>query len=405
MNFLQAIRTYDERKSLEIYAKKIQRKTEDFQFDDWELANRETEACFVRSRGGSKTNDFVDWLIWRIIRYKERWGWFTAKSGQLDQALFYCRKNPAVNYIKGYQGSAKYDIVLHTGLAARFGIVSTSNLGLRLDGIVIDEEEDMSAKQSTNVYPQMAGMLSTSPIHKFMHLGTLWINTIFNENAKVLPLSKRPWQECPWLVNSGFVQSEYDKGIVPQWTLDLLYECKETMPGGVVFPNVIEFSGQPPICERHTIRQGVDFNAVPHNTLVRIGEFNGCTWILKEEAFQYKFDDEELQARCLEYPTEVETGGWNDTFAPRLTGVDGSPFTTSIKAERVGLLLKQPLMVNKQLTPKTYKGLGSCVWLDNGTIDTSKLHFVAALFHAKHPIGFVDTPKQSEFGPRRPKYG
>lgn len=403
MNFLQALRTYPERKSLITYANKIKRPWIPWQIDDWQMANRLTKCCFCRSRGGSKTNDFVDWLIWRVIVYKERAAWLTAKSGQLDMALYYCRINPCVSYIKTYPGgNTKFDVVLHTGLAIRFGIISTSNLGLRLDILVIDEEEDMSAKQSTDIYPQMDGMLSTSPIHKTIHLGTLWINTVFNENAKAFPTQLRPWRECPWLVKAGAIQDVIDAKVVPQWTIDLLYECKETKPGGLVFPNIILYHTPTPLCEN--ITQGVDFNAVPHHSLVRLGKFNKCNWILKEEAFIYKRDDEELQARCLEYPTEIETGGWNDTYAPRLTGVDGSPFTTSIKADRIGLLLKIPLMVNPQIVPKTYKDIKSCVWSENGTIDTSKLHFLAALMHSEKDEGIVDIPTQPEFGPRRPKY-
>jgi hypothetical protein len=128
--------------------------------------------------------------------------------------------------------------------------------------------------------------------------------------------------DCPWK-NPRVVESRKIRGMEWKWRQDQL--CEEILPSGSVFKNVFETYTFPDgIID---VRQGVDFNGSKNmNILTRIGYFGGQLYILKEEAFQYKIDDNLLQQRVLEYPTEVESGGWNNTFAPNLRGVSKMDF-------------------------------------------------------------------------------
>jgi hypothetical protein len=186
---------------------------------------------------------------------------------------------------------------------------------------------------------------------------------------------------CDWK-DPRVVESRKIKGMEWKWRQDQL--CEEILPEGAVFKNVFETHTYPAGIEN--IKQGVDFNGSKNmNILIRVGYFAGQLYILKEEAFQYKIDDNLLQARCLEYPTEVETGGWNTTFAPNLRGVSKLDFAENrgqVKIDRVIDLLAQAIFVNPELCPNILKDLRNAMYSENGKVDTNPLHYLAALMHA-----------------------
>ena len=260
MKLIDAIRTLPLREAQELYESKLGRsyKMMPLQHDDWEFVEKNTTSVIVRSRGGSKTQDFTDWIIFHVLRTKEQFAWLSCKGGQLQQAMTYVRQNPFIKHIKCHS-SAKYDITLLTGKIIRFGIISTSNLGLRVDGIVYDEFEDLQTKQEMETYPQMAGMMTHSPIHKTIYLGTLWINCLLNDYKEQYPSVVRAWDSLPWLVTAGMIKGVIDEGITPEWEIDLLYRCIPTAPGGVLFPTLIIEK-----IDYNATDYGIDFGGTDH---------------------------------------------------------------------------------------------------------------------------------------------
>jgi len=389
MKLLTALRTRPILDAMRLYNSKLNLTFNryDFQFDDWAKASLTQKAVFVRSRGGSKTNDFVDWLIFHVLRTHEQWGWLSAKSGQLSQALTYVRQNPFVQYVKNMSG--KYDVTLWTGKTIRFGIISTSNLGLRLDGIVYDEFEDLQPKQQTDVYPQMAGMMTHSPVHKEIYLGTLWIATLFNEYAELYPCVVRPWDTIPWLVAAGMIQDEIDAGITPGWTIDLQYRCIPSSPTGLVFPRlIVEDLGE--IHHSQDMLFGIDFGATDH--CVGLQFDGGDVYVLEE--YEVVLEDFNGALDVLKgYTVEAESGGYNDSdrYAAKCTlmkqrlGARGVPVTNKWKGERVMRARGFKVHVDKVLTPGVYKDLKACVYGPDGLYLKDAVHpnhFLDAFLHA-----------------------
>ena len=305
------------------------------QHDDWEFIDKNEISVMVRSRGGSKTFDFTNWIIFRVLRTREVWVWLSCKSGQLDQALFYCSQNPFVQNIKCLS-SGKYDVILLTGDIIRFGIISTSMLGKRVDGIIFDEFEDLQEKQEKEVYPQMEGMMTVSKIHKTIYLGTLWINTLLNEYVDEYPSVIRSWDTLPWLVKAGMIQAKIDEGKTPDWQIDMLYRCIASSPEGLFFDQShLHILGKDPLYpidyfQRMGLRAnaaGVDFNGGDTGHVLLKGFWDGLNLYLFKEIIFKEREIPRLSEWINDHPgisTEVEGtqkmggGGFNAGFADHL---------------------------------------------------------------------------------------
>lgn len=412
MKLLKALRTYSLRDAYELYVDKLSREMVEFQYNDWEMADNEVECCFLRSRGGSKTNDFTDWIILRVLRTSERWAWLSSKAGQLEQAMVYVRDNPFVKKVKRVHPS-KYDITLWTGKQIRFSIVSTSNLGLRLDGIVFDEEEDLKGLQVDEVYPQMPGMLTTSPIHKLIHLGTRWINTMFDQHCEEYPTSIHDWTQCPWLVKAGFIQKEIDEGITPEWQLDLLYRCIATVPGGVLFPTLqlVDLSTD----TREAEQYGIDFGGQDMCVGVIISDGNKC-YVMEEYAVDletYNNALDMLKGKLV----EAEAGGYNDSdrysakskMMRQRIGATTKAVTNKWKSDRQMFGRGLTIYIDKNRTPNTYADLKGATFGPDGLYlkDTKHpCHWLDAFLHAiRVNRAIVDVPKIKTDWRRRQQYG
>ena len=356
-----------------------------WQVADWRFLDDNDEMCILRSRKASKTFDIMDWLILRVMMTGEKWAWLSCQMGQLTEAYFAALKHPWVVGTKWVLKKQYMELI--DGSSFVFGNLSLSNLGLGLDGMIVDEEQSMENKQTTDVYPQMRPMMAISN-GKIIHTGTRWIDTIFDYNIEHYPTSTHDWLSCPWLSGpDSFIRREIASGVRPNWEIDLLYRCLPTLPGGSVFPNILAIDYMP---NCHSISQGVDFNAEPGHTFIRLGRCNEGLVAMKEELFLYHRDDDLLQDRCLEYPTEVESGGWNDVHAPNITGVKKAPFTEGKKNEldkngkpfRIREMLCQPLLVNRLVTPHLWKDLFKARYGMDGKVDTGPLHWLAAAMHA-----------------------
>lgn len=283
-----------------------------FQIDDWLWAWHTQTGCILRSRGGSKTHDFVNWIIFRVLRTREVWLWLACKGGQLQQARVYFEASPFVKQIRPTKTST-YLVDLWNGCTIRCGIISTSNLGLRCDGIFYDEFEDLQPKQEIEVYPQMYGMMTASNVHKEMFAGTRWIGTLFDDKCDSLPVRIRPWGECPWLVNAGAIQHEIDEGVKPGWEIDLLYECIATLPGGKFFHNMQyhkKFN-----YDINMVDYGIDFGPLDRVVGVIIDQPNpgdkGVCYIVEESEVDIEANHAALD-HLENNNVEAEGGGYND---------------------------------------------------------------------------------------------
>lgn len=387
MKMLQILKTAPYRSAAQSYIKAIKRPMDEWQYDDWEFVNQHNECCICRSRGGSKTRDFVDWLILHVLMTEERWAWLASKTGQLDEAIHYCEKNKFVKKVRRII-NGKYEVLLYNQNSIRFGIVSNSNLGLRFDGIVFDEEQNLEAAQAEFIFPQMKGMITHSLVHQIIHIGTLWIATKFNDYTHQFPTSIRPWDHIPHLVKAGFIKKEIDEGITPKWELDLLYNCIETMPSGLVFPNVIETTLTPATMAAE--RYGIDFGSDDH--LVGVYIKDPDCYILHEQ-----IGDTERFPECFDIAlgqaVEVESGGYNTNdrygakdlvMSDRLNGTK-QPVTQKWKSERTMAARRMNIYVDKNLTPLTYKDLKSASYGKDGLYLKDQLHpchWLDAFFHA-----------------------
>ena len=414
---LRKLRTLPLRKAQLYYETKLELPytMDDVQHDDWEFIENNTKCVVVRSRGGSKTFDFVNWLIFHVLRTNEKWGWLACKGGQLAQAMEYVEANKYVKYVH-CETTSKYNVWLWSGRMIRFGIISTSNLGLRLDGLIFDEFEDLLPKQEVHVYPQMAGMMTHSAVHKSVFLGTLWTRCLLNEYSEVLPTLIRPWDTLPWLVKAGMIQAEIDEGIVPDWEIDLLYRCIPSSPHGLVFPNIIEANFDELDLHQPADMFGIDFGSTDHCVGVYVDEELKRIYIMDEwevslEAHNSAFDF--LSGKNI----EAESGGYNDNdkYAAKSLmmrdriGAMRQPVTPKWKSERVMYARGYTIYADRRRTPLTFKDIKKSIYGDDGLYKKTSgaltlyqchwldafLHAVKVVSHSYTESGYT-TPRRSD---------
>lgn len=399
MKLLTALQTKPLRNAMKLYVKylKLPFTMEPFQFDDWEFVEANNKACCVRSRGGSKTLDFTNWLIFHVLRTNEQWIWMACKGGQLQQALMYVRQNPFVKKVRR-ETAAKYDIYLHNGKMIRFGIISTSNLGLRVDGIVYDEFEDLKPMQEIEIYPQMAGMMTHSKVHQTLYLGTLWINAKLNGYTELYPTVIRPWDSIKWLVEAGMIRKEIDEGKTPEWEIDMLYRCIPTSPSGLLFPHLetgrIEYKAD-------EVQYGIDFGS--KDTCVGIVIRDAVIYVVEEYEFQLELHEDAYDFLSNGKSTECEGGGYNDSekygeksklIIRRVANAIKKACSNKWKALRQRLARSyKKIVVDKKKCPKTYKDVKSATFGPDGLYfkhpTKAPCHNLDAFFHALHKFNYV----------------
>ena len=375
---------------------------ETFQFDDWEFVEANNKCCCVRSRGGSKTQDFTNWLIFHVLRTNEQWIWMACKGGQLQQALMYIHQNPFVKKVRR-ETAAKYDIYLLNGKMIRFGIISTSNLGLRVDGIVYDEFEDLKPMQEIEIYPQMAGMMTHSKIHQTLYLGTLWINAKLNEFTELYPTKIRPWDTIKWLIEAGMIAKEIEEGKTPEWEIDMLYRCIPTSPSGLLFPNV-EFGTVK--YKPEEVQYGIDFGS--KDTCVGVVIRGKTIYVVEEYEFELERNPAAYDFLSDGKSTECEGGGYNDSekygeksklIISRIARSIKKACSNKWKAIRQKLARSYDrIIVDKKKCQKTYNDIKSATFGPDGLYfkhpSKSPCHNLDAFFHAIHK--FVGTITQSK---------
>ena len=362
-----------------------------WQMDDWEWTWDHEHACHCRSRGGSKTFDFIHYVSFRAIRTGEKWGWLTPKGGQLGQATLYFQESPLYKgmFCLTIGNVRKHFVELVDGTRILIGIVSTSNLGMRLDGLVIDEEEDMEHKQLEDVYPQMEGMMTDSLSGQFLHLGTLWVGSKYNDHTEQYPTQIRPWDKIPHLIASPKMQNIMKNTIICEWEKDLLYRCIPTAPGGSFFPSVILEDLSQHVVTTEML-YGLDYGSTDHCVGIELVG-NHCYLL------------EELELDIERYPASVdfmkgkkvesEGGGYNvdsrysakGLLVQNRVGASLVAITQKWKNQRKMFVRKLIIHCDRNRTPYTTKDVKGATFGKDGFYlkDTAHpCHWLDAFLHA-----------------------
>lgn len=404
MNVLQAIRRCRLEKAIDVYWQVASKSPEThfeqpdaFQVDDWLFVEQHTKCCILRARGGSKTHDFTHWLVFRVLRTQEVWTWLTPKSGQLNQAKKYFRKNPFVRRVRNTQ-STTFIVELWSGDEILCGIISESNLGARVDGIVFDEFQGLEPKQEAEIASQMRPMMTVSKVHKTVYLGTRWIATKFDDYCDQYPTSVHPWDTIPHLVDAGMIAEDIADPAIPEWEKDLLYRCIRTTPHGLVFPTISPFSDDLTY-KAEEVQYGIDFGS--SDMCVGVVLRGSDVYVVEEYAFQLEADKTvyDFLDGCS---VEVESGGYNDSdkyaakskLMHRRIGAKRQPVTNKWKSQRQMKARRYHIHCNEQRTREVFKDLKNCEFDPKTGLylkDTHHPnHYLDAFLHALHQ---THTPK------------
>ena len=337
------------------------------------------ESVWIRSRGGSKTDDAVELAIHLGLRYGNG-GWYSCDGGQIAEARSRLKDySPWILRVNQYQAD------LCNGSRILFGKYGGKRglRGPRNHWIISDEEGEIRGKYEI-VHGYEAALATTSTFKDAikLHMGTAKIGSKLQENAQQFPTVYRDPRYCHWVDVEQYQH-------MPQWWKDNELYCKWTAAGGGVFKPITHFQ-MPATFE--AVAQGIDFNASQtNNCTARVGKVGLDIYVLHEDTFQYKLDDQKLQQYCNLFPTEAESGGWNTTYAPNLRGVSTMSFSQQVKSNGKSIGIKEHVIsdmnrgniyIDPAVCPKIYKHLMAAVWTEKETVEVNDLHYLAALIHA-----------------------
>jgi len=309
--------------------------------------------------------------------------WIAASWSQLNRAQMYWHSNP---FIKSFSPSKHRDrITVINGKVLLFTGATDDNVnGPRGECVLYDEVARFEEIDLWNSMP-IADHVS-DPYRLFS--STPIAESVFHKLTNIYPTYTQTYLDCPEMNHAAILAR---KKTMPEWLWLMNYMCVFTIPEGVVFPYITEttninLSGL-------KIRQGVDFGITPGHTLVKIGITKGKVYILSEATYKYKTEHAELKTQCHLFPTEVESGGFNEAFAPYFKGrnITQAPFVnntlSNTKYERISWMLEREIIINPTECPKTLSDMKKARWEMVGkglrpTVETGPLHHLAALIHA-----------------------
>lgn len=399
MQLLTAFRDPDLKKAMLCYIRHLllPYRMEEEQVEDWLFVWEKDHSCICRARGGSKTKDFVDWIVFRVLRTGEKWGWLAAKGGQLTQAYGYFLKNRFVKGTKTISINAvrRQYIELWSGDLILIGIISTSLLGLRLDGLVIDEEEDMEPQQSELIYPQLEGCFTNSWVGHMIHLGTLWVGKLFNQHVEQYPSRIRPWNKIKHLVEKGKIARIMADHAIPEWQKDMLYRCIPTSPSGLLFSReqIIETPRQEWIIPNSVVElYGVDFGGNDRCGGILLDPEQRRVWLLSEqeidlERFPGALDmlrGKKVEAEGGGYNKDPKYGAKCSVLQQRIQAMVVQP-SLKWKEERMTWAKRLTIYADQNLTPNMLKDIKSAVYDVDGYYlkDVAHpCHWLDVFFHA-----------------------
>jgi len=367
-------------------------------WDEWQqeeckkvLHAKGQRLCWNWARGSGKTDKSAALAIFFLLRGKDVY-WYASTRQQLNRAQLCWSKNPYVQaaYPRGFTVTSNRTSMqcLGDGVLGMSCLNSMDNAsGPHPDVCFWDEvalikrEIFVKSLKVLNHNPECIGLFFSTPIRE----------SVFHDITRMWGESVHTYLDCSWM-NHEQIEKEKLPGLEWMWNQENM--CVYAAAGGAVFPEksyVIEDSRTWPTFNRNQTLQGIDFGGGKPHTGVRIAIDGKDIYLLKEDAFKYKYDDAILQDYCNLFKTEIESGGANETMAPNLTGVIRQPFTNDTKYQMIGHLLQFTLHIDKALTPKTLKDMLQAVWETTPTgkpkVETGHLDYLAALMHASNNTG------------------
>jgi hypothetical protein len=401
MNVIEALRSRSGKNLYHLYSLLLQKlapidyghyQPVDWQYDDWVFMDNHDDVCLCRAPGGSKTFDCVQWMVLQKVLHPD-WdmAWLASHTGELTQARIYFEQHPFVKEIRRVHG---YERIYLKGSESfiHFRSATKTIAGIRLDVILLDEEEMLDPHQVEIVYPQLDARMTASSVAKFIHVGTMQYRTKFLANTEEYPTSKHTWEECPWLVKAGKIQQMIDNGVHPQWEIDMLYYCIPTSPGGALLHNLQQIDEIP----NKSQQAGLDFGKEDVCIGVVIKD-NDCYVVFEE------FRDLGQNYGAFDFlkgmSVEVEAGGYNDQekhhakakVVQNRVGGHRQSWNHGWAERRVMRARAfKNIYVDPQKTPRIWKELREAQWdpSGDGTYYKHKTkapcHLLDAFMHAIH---------------------
>jgi hypothetical protein len=300
--------------------------------------------------------------------------WFAATTTQLTRLQEHLNTN---RFVKPFKISAmKKGAYLLDGTRIGFNVLSIENAsGLHPDILFYDEV----ALMKSEAYGKTTGMLNGSKLKWRLSISTPTLGSLFHDLVEQFGCNLKTYLDADWFDHAA-IEAGKIRGLEWQWEQENM--CKFILPSGAVFMNVHQTTTFPSSSFQR-ITQGVDFNGQQNdNCGIRLA-INGLNiYILREYRFKYRTEVELLQSWCKEYPTEVESGGWNTNYGDKVTGVSTFAFNGKDEYDRLKELLQCNIWIDKSLAPTLLKQLQGMCWDAKGKTNFSDNHMVAALLHA-----------------------
>ena len=206
------------------------------------------EAVYIRSRGGSKTHDTMEWCLYMIYLGFEVI-YFTANASQLERPKIYMKDLIGRSFLKWCitdKNNLQKEKVEFDG-SGRLSLVNlTENKAIspRADVIVFDEER----KADPDAYNNTHGIFADTNLGFILHISTPEKASIFEDNVDDLRrqeildgnvyVLERQIYDISFLWDKRREHYLRLKRRLPQWFWEQEFECKFTHAMGAVFQNV-----------------------------------------------------------------------------------------------------------------------------------------------------------------------
>jgi len=339
----------------------------------------ERHICLNFCRGGGKTLIGAHWAVWRAIRFGEVL-WAADSRGQLTELFKHLHMNP---FVKSFVSATNRQSVelLNGETIHTVALTEESFLGKHVKTLVLDEV----ARMDEVLIGLIRRALLKGGVELF--LSTPVQGTFYEKLCNTYPVLKVTYKECgEWL---DIEDIEHQMELFPSLKAMYLREycCEFTALDGAVFSN-LEFIEQEEMNAMLSlclgIKQGMDLNTDPGHVGVKIGSYNGKTYVLDVQTFKYGLDYSNLKSWVNPYTTEIEDGGANTAFLNEIGHIGGrdvrlQPVPAQFWFNRIGLALMEPIVVVRG--SQIASDLSSLVF-KNGKVDMNPHHWTAAFLHA-----------------------
>ena len=347
------------------------------------------EVCWNWCRGSGKTLIMAHLYVFEYLA-----GivvdpfWIASAWSQLNRSQIYWSKNPFVNHFSPSKNRDRLTLI--DGKVLLFTGATDDNVnGPRGESVKYDEVARFDEEVFWNSIP-----IASHTKHPYRIFSSTPISySVFHKLTEKYPTYTQTYLDCPEMNHAEILALQ---DVMPRWLWDLNYMCVFTIPEGIVFPYIVESTIAPPAHAK--IYQGVDFGITPGHTMVKIAVEKQKVYIVGETTYRYKTEHDKLKEQCHKYPTEVESGGFNESFAPYFTGhnITQKPFTNENKYESISWLLEKEIIINPETCPQTLKDMRAAKWETTTSgkpkVETGDLHHLAALMHAGNVTeSLVDT--------------